>query len=133
MIKHTRVLLPALAALVLVAVPVAQAKPVRAAAAISVTAGKPSEFSFKFSTKTVKHGAVTFTITNGGNVPHDFKVCSKATTTKADTCAGKGTTLITPGSSKKLTFTFTKAGSYEYLCTVAGHAIAGMKGLLKVT
>jgi uncharacterized cupredoxin-like copper-binding protein len=133
MIKHTRVLLPALAALVLVAVPVAQAKPVRAAAAISVTAGKPSEFSFKFSTKTVKHGAVTFTITNGGNVPHDFKICSKATTTKADTCAGKGTTLITPGSSKKLTFTFTKAGSYEYLCTVAGHAIAGMKGLLKVT
>jgi uncharacterized cupredoxin-like copper-binding protein len=133
MIKHARVLLPALAALVLVAVPVAQAKPVRAAAAISVTAGKPSEFSFKFSTKTVKHGAVTFTITNGGNVPHDFKICSKATTTKADTCAGKGTTLITPGSSKKLTFTFTKAGSYEYLCTVAGHAIAGMKGLLKVT
>ena len=133
MIKHTQVLLPALAALVLVAVPVAQAKPVRAAAAISVTAGKPSEFNFKFSTKTVKHGAVTFTITNGGNVPHDFKICSKATTTKADTCAGKGTTLITPGSSKKLTFTFTKAGSYEYLCTVAGHAIAGMKGLLKVT
>jgi uncharacterized cupredoxin-like copper-binding protein len=134
MIKHARVLLPALAALVLVAVPAAaQAKPVRAAAAITVTAGKPSEFSFKLSAKTVKHGAVTFTITNGGNVPHDFKICSKATTTKADTCAGKGTALITPGTSKKLTFTFAKAGSYEYLCTVAGHAIAGMKGLIKVT
>ena len=133
MIKHARVLLPAFAALVLVAVPVAQAKPIRAAAAISVTAGKPSEFSFKLSTKTVAHGAVTFTITNGGNVPHDFKICSKATTTKADTCTGKGTTQITPGSSKKLTFTFAKAGSYEYLCTVPGHATAGMKGLLKVT
>jgi uncharacterized cupredoxin-like copper-binding protein len=133
MIKHARVLLPALAALVLVAVPVAQAKPVRAAATITVTAGKPSEFGFKLSAKTVAHGAVTFTITNGGNVPHDFKVCSKATTVKADTCAGKGTTLITPGSSKTLKVTFLKAGSYEYLCTVAGHAIAGMKGLIKVT
>jgi uncharacterized cupredoxin-like copper-binding protein len=136
MIKHARVLLPALAALaalVLVAVPVAQAKPVQAAGAISVTAGKPSEFNFKLSTKTVAHGAVTFTVTNGGNVPHDFKICSKPTTTKADTCTGKGTGLISMGASKKLTFTFTKAGSYEYLCTVAGHAIAGMKGLLKVT
>ena len=133
MIKHARVLLPALAALVLVAVPVAQAKPVRAAAAITVTAGKPSEFGFKLSTKTVKHGIVTFTITNGGNVPHDFKICSKPTTAKADTCVGKKTALIVPGSSKKLTYTFAKAGSYEYLCTVAGHAIAGMKGLLKVT
>jgi uncharacterized cupredoxin-like copper-binding protein len=133
MIKHARVLLPALVALVLVAVPMAQAKPARTAAAITVTAGKPSEFSFKLSTKTVAHGAVTFTITNGGNVPHDFKICSKPTTTKADTCTGKATTLISMGASKKLTFTFTKAGSYEYLCTVAGHAIAGMKGLLKVT
>jgi uncharacterized cupredoxin-like copper-binding protein len=133
MFKHARVLVPALGALVLVAVPVAQAKPVRAAAAITVTAGKPSEFNFKFSTKTVKHGAVTFTITNSGNVPHDFKICAKPTTTKADTCTGKKTTLISMGASKKLTYTFTKAGSYEYLCTVAGHAIAGMKGLLKVT
>ncbi len=132
MIKHTRVLLPALAALVLVAVPVAHAKPVRAAAGITVTAGKPSEFGFKLSAKTVAHGVVTFTITNGGNVPHDFKVCSKATTVKADTCAGKGTTLIVPGSTKTLKVTFLKAGSYEYLCTVAGHAIAGRRGPIKV-
>jgi uncharacterized cupredoxin-like copper-binding protein len=133
MIKHARVLLPALAVLVLAAVPLAQAKPARTTAAITVTAGKPSEFGFKLSAKTVAHGAVTFTVTNSGNVPHDFKICSKATTVKADTCTGKTTPLITPGATKKLTFTFAKAGSYEYLCTVAGHAIAGMKGLLKVT
>jgi len=29
--------------------------------------------------------------------------------------------------------TFKSAGSYEYLCTVAGHAAAGQKGILKVT
>ena len=29
--------------------------------------------------------------------------------------------------------TFAKAGTYEYLCTIPGHAAGGMKGLLKVT
>ena len=133
MIKHARVLLPALGALVLVTVPVAQAKPVRAAAAIAVTAGKPSEFHFKLSATTVKHGAVTFTVTDSGNVPHDFKICSKPTTVKANACTGKSTGLISVGASKKLTFTFAKPGSYEYLCTVTGHAAGGMKGLIKVT
>jgi uncharacterized cupredoxin-like copper-binding protein len=133
MTKHARISLLALAALVLVAVPTALAKPGRTAAAVTVTTGKPSEFGFKLSTKTVKHGSVTFTVTNGGTVPHDFKLCTKPTTTKADTCTGKGTKLITPGSKATLVVTLTKPGSYEYLCTVAGHATAGMKGLLKVT
>ena len=29
--------------------------------------------------------------------------------------------------------TFTKPGMYPYLCTLPGHAAAGMKGVLKVT
>jgi len=133
MIKHVRILVLAAAAVVLAVAATAQARPTRAAGAISVTAGKPSEFGFKLSAKTVAHGAVTFTVTNGGTVPHDFKVCSAPTTTKADTCKGKGTALIVPGSKATLKVTFLKAGTYEYLCTVAGHATAGMKGLLKVT
>jgi uncharacterized cupredoxin-like copper-binding protein len=133
MTKHARIMLLALAALVLVAVPTALAKPARTTATVTVTAGKPSEFSFKLSTKTVAHGSVTFTVTNGGTVPHDFKLCTRPTTTKADTCTGKGTRLITPASTAKLVVVLAKAGSYEYLCTVPGHATAGMKGLLKVT
>ena len=133
MTKHARVLLPALAALVLVAVPVAQAKPVHAAATITVTAGKPAEFGFKLSAKTVAHGAVTFAVTNGGAIPHTFKVCSKATTTAANSCAGKGTPMLSGGQKATLKVTFLKAGTYEYLCTVTGHAAGGMKGLLKVT
>ena len=31
------------------------------------------------------------------------------------------------------TVTFTKPGNYPYLCTLPGHAAAGMKGVLKVT
>jgi uncharacterized cupredoxin-like copper-binding protein len=101
---------------------------------VSVIEGKPSEFSFKLSTKTVPHGAVTFNVTNGGTLPHDFKVCAKPVKTAAAlTCTGKGTVVISPGGSAKLAYTFKTAGSYEYLCTVSGHAAAGQKGILKVT
>jgi|SRR5579884_2342617 len=92
----------------------------RKATAVTVTAGKPSEFRFTLSKKTVPHGAVTFKVTDKGALPHDFKI------------AGKKTKLLTPGQSATLSVTL-KKGSYPYLCTVAGHAAAGMKGTLKVT
>ena len=41
--------------------------------------------------------------------------------------------LLTPRKSASLTIAFKKAGSFEYLCTVPGHAAAGMKGNLNVT
>jgi uncharacterized cupredoxin-like copper-binding protein len=118
----------------LTAVPVAQALHARAAATVAVTAGKPSEFRFTLLPKTVPHGTVTFKVTNKGNLPHDFKVCSAtAKAATALTCAGHGAPLVSPGASATLKVTFKKAGTYEYLCTVSGHAAAGMKGLLKVT
>jgi uncharacterized cupredoxin-like copper-binding protein len=40
--------------------------------------------------------------------------------------------VINPGQTAKLTVTFAKKGSYPYLCTVPGHASAGMKGVLRV-
>ena len=135
MTKHARILLLlAVASMVVVAVPTALAKQTHATATVSVTEGKPSEFGFKLSTKTVPHGAVTFNITNGGAIPHTFKLCSApAKTASATTCAGKGTALTTPGGKATLKVTIAKPGTYEYLCTVAGHAAGGMKGLLKVT
>ena len=100
---------------------------------VTVTAGKPSELAFTLSTKSVKHGAVTFKITNKGALAHDFKVCSSNKGGTANSCAGKGTSLIQPGKSATLTITFAKAGKYEYLCTQPGHAGAGMKGDLTVS
>jgi uncharacterized cupredoxin-like copper-binding protein len=41
--------------------------------------------------------------------------------------------VLKPGKSGTLTIVFAKAGTYEYLCTVARHAAAGVKGVLKVT
>ena len=134
MTKHLRILLLTLAAAVVVAVPMAQAKHTRAAATVAVTAGKPSEFGFKLSTKTVPHGAVTFTVTNSGAIPHTFKLCSAPVKSAAAvTCAGKVTGMLNAGQKATLKVTIAKAGTYEYLCTVPGHAAGGMKGLLKVT
>jgi uncharacterized cupredoxin-like copper-binding protein len=119
------------ASLVLVAVPVAQAT--RAATSVTVTAGKPSEFKFKLSVTSVKHGAVTFKFTDSGTLPHDFAVCNTPAKTAANACAHKGTAVVSPGGTATLKITFAKAGTYEYICNVPGHAAAGMKGLLKVT
>jgi uncharacterized cupredoxin-like copper-binding protein len=105
----------------------------RTATTVAVTAGKPSEFGFKLSTKTVKHGAVTFKVTNGGAIPHTFKICSSPKGGSANACKGKSTPMISPSSSATLSYTFPSAGTYEYLCTVPGHAAGGMKGDLKVT
>ena len=87
---------------------------------VKVTAGSPSEFRFKLSTKTVKKGVVLFKVTNNGSLPHDFKI------------AGKKTPLLQHGKSRTLRVVFKKAGSYKYLCTVSGHAAAGMRGVVRV-
>lgn len=101
--------------------------------AARVTAGAPSEFAFKLSTHKVALGTVVFTVTNRGAIVHDFKVCSTPKqNTVANTCNGKGSRKLAPGQSVRLKVTFKKKGSYQYLCTVTGHAAAGMKGLLRV-
>ena len=100
---------------------------------VTVSVTPASEFSFKLSTKTVRLGSVTFKFTNSGVLPHDLKVCAGAGNGTATACTGKATPLADPGTTHALTVTFTKVGKYEYLCTVPGHAAAGMKGLLTVT
>jgi len=39
------------------------------ATVVNVVAGKPSEFKFTLSAKTVPHGTVTFKVTNSGTLP----------------------------------------------------------------
>ena len=84
---------------------------------VTVTA---TEFKFKFSRTTIPSGTVIFTVVNKGKIAHDFKI------------AGKKTPTIAAGKSATLTVTFTKGGKFAYLCTIPGHAAAGMKGLLQV-
>jgi uncharacterized cupredoxin-like copper-binding protein len=94
----------------------ASAKP--AATTVTVTEGTP-EFHIALKPASVKAGSVTFKVTNKGSLPHDFKIGTKKTK------------LLSPGSSATLTVTL-KAGKVAYLCTVPGHAAAGMKGTLTV-
>ena len=91
-----------------------------AATTVTVTAGKPAEFRFTLSKKTVAKGATTFKVTNKGSLGHDFKI------------AGKKTATLKKGKSGTFTVTFKKAGKFPFLCTVPGHAAGGMKGTLTV-
>jgi uncharacterized cupredoxin-like copper-binding protein len=91
-----------------------------ASTTVTVTAGKPSEFRFTLSRKSVKAGKVTFKIVNKGHLSHDFNI------------GGKTSHMVKPGKSTTLTVTL-KKGNRPYKCTVPGHAAAGMKGTLKVT
>ncbi|HWB23507.1 MAG TPA: plastocyanin/azurin family copper-binding protein, partial [Gaiellaceae bacterium] len=103
------------------------------ATVITVTAGKPSELGFKLSkSSNIAAGSVTFKVTNSGTLSHDFKICTKAvTSSKANSCTGPVTPMLAKGKSATLTVTL-KKGEYEFLCTVPGHASAGMKGLIGV-
>jgi uncharacterized cupredoxin-like copper-binding protein/cytochrome c2 len=100
---------------------------------ITVTAGKPSELGFKLSKLSlIAVGKVTFKVTNKGALSHDFKICTAIVKSAAkNSCVGKSTPLLKPGKSATLTVTL-KKGAHEYLCTVAGHAAAGMKGLVGI-
>jgi uncharacterized cupredoxin-like copper-binding protein len=136
-LRHSRLLVVAaisgMFALV-AAIPAFAANSTTKATSIKVSVGSAKEFAFTLSPKSAPHGVITFTITNGGNLPHDFQLCSKPSSSpSATSCTGKKTALISPGASAKLTVAVAKAGTYEYMCTVPGHAAAGMKGLFKVT
>ncbi len=100
------------------AVPALAAPTRQAGTTVTVTA---TEFKFVLSAKSVPHGTVTFKLVNKGALGHDFKI------------NGKKTPVVAAGKTATLSVTFAKAGSFPYLCTVAGHAAAGMKGTLKVT
>jgi uncharacterized cupredoxin-like copper-binding protein len=105
----------------------------RVSTTIVVTAGKPSEFGFKLSKfSLIPAGTVIFKVSNKGKAIHDFKLCSKATGGSLNSCTGSVTRRLAPGQSATLTVTLKKSGKYEFLCTVPGHANAGMKGLLGI-
>src|SRR3954447_8055808 len=110
----------AITALAAVQIASARTEP-QAQASASAIAVSGKEFSFKLSAKSVaRPGRVTFSFKNAGHMLHDFKI------------NGHKTPLTKPGKTAKLTVSFSKKGRYPYLCTVPGHAAAGMKGVFTV-
>jgi uncharacterized cupredoxin-like copper-binding protein len=95
-----------------------QAKPKITITHITVAA---SEFKYVFSKRSIPAaGTVIFTVVNKGKISHNFFI------------AGKVTPMLLPGKSAKLTVRFTKKGKFAYLCTIVGHAAAGMRGQFAV-
>jgi len=85
---------------------------------IKVTA---SEFKFVLSKKSAPKGRIAFTLVNKGKLPHDFKI------------AGRKSKTVGPGKTTVLTVTIAAKGKRAYLCTIPGHAPAGMKGTFTVS
>lgn len=102
-----------------VSIAVAEAAP-RAAGPITVKV-VAREFSYTLSRRSVPRGAtVRFAVRNAGSQVHNFVI-------------GKvRTRLLAPGRSQTITVRFPKAGAFSFLCSVPGHAKAGMKGLFGV-
>jgi len=107
-----------------------------AAAIVNVKAGKPSELAFNLSkTSKIPAGPITFKVTNLGVAFHNFKICTVPLTAAGATknaCAGKATKILKPGQSATLKVMLNKTGMYEFLCSVTGHAAAGMKGIIGI-
>jgi glucose/arabinose dehydrogenase len=112
------------------AIAVSTAGIVAAAACAAAVAAAPKpvtvrvdakDFSFTLSRRTVPAGTtVRFAVRNRGNVPHDFVV------------AGKRTRVLARGRAQTITVRFPRRGRFTFLCSVAGHAKAGMKGVFSV-
>jgi len=123
--KHIISSLSALVAVALASLALVQLASARGdrptAAATTTVQVKGGEFFFRLSTKSIaRPGKVTFVFKNVGHLLHDFKI------------NGKKTPLIGPGKTTRLIVTFKKKAKYSYLCTVPGHAAAGMRGTFTV-
>jgi plastocyanin len=90
----------------------------RSLTTITVTAGKPKEYAFTLSVKSVPTGNVTFKIVNRGKVKHSF------------TILGAKTPVLLPGKSATLTVAIIDAGTYPFSSTVKGQK--SMRGTLTV-
>lgn len=66
---------------------------------------------------------VEITMVNGDGVTHDLTLDAFGVSTGE---------VSTKGASASVTFTVSKDGEYAYFCSVPGHRLAGMEGILKV-
>ena len=67
---------------------------------------------------------VTLTLRNDGFIPHDFSL-TDASAPSVKVSAG-------PLGTSSATFTVERAGTYTFICSVQGHADAGMRGTIVV-
>lgn len=96
-------------------------------------------FAYDPSSASVATGApVTVNFTNSGALEHDWMLVAEGTDLNSLTAedalipeAHSG--VLAAGASNTFSFTAPAAGTYQIVCTVPGHAPAGMVGAFTVT
>jgi plastocyanin len=83
----------------------------------------PTQIAFETTRLTSKPGEVTIDFDNPASVEHDVAIERDGKQIAASETIVKGTTSVTADLA---------AGTYTFLCTVPGHAEAGMQGVLTV-
>jgi plastocyanin len=96
-----------------------------AANKIAIAADPGGALKFDKSSLTAKAGKVTVAFTNKAPLGHNFTI-------ESSSGAKVAATPTFNGGIKTVTATL-KPGTYTFLCTVPGHAMAGMKGTLTVS
>jgi plastocyanin len=92
---------------------------------LAIAANPSGMLMFDKTTLTAKAGTVMITFTNKSSLGHNF-------TLKSPSGSTVGATPTFTGGAKTLMLKL-KPGKYTYLCSVPGHAAAGMKGTLTVS
>jgi uncharacterized cupredoxin-like copper-binding protein len=102
---------------------VAVPAPASATGAQQVTVAVGNSMQFAPRSITVRAGQpVELTLRNGGSIPHDFAL--------AEGASGPVKIEARGGRTARGTFTIDTPGTYTFVCTVPGHAAAGMTGTI---
>lgn len=103
--------------------PAANAPAAQAPVAQMVTVSGTDALKFEPSSITVKAGQpVTLTFSNTGQMAHDWSLDKGAAQPVKISAAG--------GQTASTTFTIDRPGAYTFICSVPGHAAAGMTGTI---
>lgn len=86
-------------------------------------AADPSQLAFDTTTLTSRPGKVTIDFDNPATLEHDVAIEQDGKQIAVSETIGKGTTSVSADLAP---------GTYTFLCTVPGHAEAGMEGTLTV-
>jgi plastocyanin len=98
-----------------------KSEPTKAATNGAITVDGFDDLHFDVGTITTTAGPLTVTFENKGAMDHTFKIEGTPLTLKA-------------GGGKSATGTVTlKKGTYDFECTIPGHAAQGMKGKVIVS
>lgn len=98
---------------------------------------KGQDIAFDKTSATANAGqSITVNFSNIGSLEHNWILVPPGTdpltAKQEDALSGANSGTVAAGETKTFTFTAPPAGSYTFVCTVEGHAAAGMVGTLTV-